>query len=180
MRLFVILMALCFIVPVAQADYDEDSDCPGNSCDNPGNGPPGGDATAISEAQAFAIATAIAKAFSSSAAHAGASADNRLTFEGDDGDRYPGTSASVYATRCGGGASVSYPGGAAATTANDKFCNRLALATFYATVLGDTVTAKAIVVDAEDRMKRSGRFFGISRFLHLDEIPLVGPLFFGN
>ena len=175
MRCFVILMVLCFIVPVAQAEYD-DSECPGNSCDAPPDN--GSEATAVSEAQAVAIATAIAQAFSLS--KSGASVDNELNFEGDDGDRYPGTSASVYATRCGGGASVSYPGGAAATTSTDKFCNRLALATFYATVLGDTVTAKTIVKDAEDRMNRSGRFFGISRFLHLDEIPLVGPLFFGN
>lgn len=162
------------------ADYDEDSDCPGESCENPGNGPPGGDS--ISEAQAEAIAKAVARAIarSSSRSSAGAEASNDLKFEGTDGDRFPGTSASVYASRCGGGASVSYPGGAAAITANDKFCNRMDLAAFYAVVLGDKITAKLIAEDAHDRLNRSGRLFGLPRFLHLDELPIVGPILFGN
>ena len=178
------LVGLLFTLPTQSvfADYDQDSDCPGESCDNPGNGPPGGDS--ISEAQAEAIAKAVARAISRSTSRSssksGAEASNELNFEGTDGDRFPGTSASVYASRCGGGASVSYPGGAAAITANDKFCNRMDLAAFYAVVLDDKVTAKLIVEDAHDRLNRSGRLFGIPRFLHLDEIPVLGPILFGN
>lgn len=169
------LVGLLFTLPTQSVFANGDSDCPGESCEAPGRGRGGASADANARARASASA--------SSRSSSGALAVNKLTVEGDegtDGSDYPGTPASVYATRCANGASVSFPGGGATVTANDKFCNRLALAAFYAQVLNDPNKAREIVVVAEDRLNRSGRLFGIPRLLHLDELPLVGPFLFGN
>ncbi len=157
---------------------------------------------AFSEAYAEAFAEAFAESYSRARATGGdsraragggdasATGTGVVTIGGDvfeptDLSKRPGTPASVGVDACGGGFSVSAPGVGATGTKPSRFCHLLTIAAVYQrlgeravspTVAADYLQAAAeLRDDAKSNVKRRGR---LTRFLHLDEIPVIGWLFF--
>lgn len=100
------------------------------------------------------------------------SVDNSVWVAEDLKDQ-PGTPAAIVVDSCSSGASVSAPGYGASIGAGSRFCKLLALSNSYRAD-GDEAGAKWALEEARGVITREGR---VTRFLHLDEIPLIGRLF---
>ncbi len=176
----------------ANGDSDYEDECPGNSCDAP-PGQGGGSADAFAEAYSEAFARAFVRSYINAGggeASASGLGVGSVVIEGDnfqppDLSKTPGTPASVGVDACGGGFSISAPGVGATGTKPSRFCHLLTLANVFQNIgeraVSPTVaasylqTASELREEARKNVNRRGR---LTRWLHLDELPIVGWLFF--